>query len=193
MKVLFGILVLAIASQCSQCESLERDRAVEDIRFRNPFNLRQFTGLHRIVGGIDGWFWFSCSELIKFLTNFPSWTRKADIANFPHHIGLIDLSRGRYICGGSVISPRWGLVSLCRLRSAYPDKFCLIAIWNLPVGCSLLRQLCSTTSHQSLGRFDEHFIGWNCFPRRRLHFASAVHREIVGERCCSHPRQRKSH
>lgn len=56
MKVLFGVVVLAVAFQSSQCESLERDRAVGDIRFRNPFNLRQFTGLHRIVGGIDGWF-----------------------------------------------------------------------------------------------------------------------------------------
>lgn len=35
--------------------------------------------------------------------------RDADIADFPHHLALID--QGRYFCGASVISPRFALTA----------------------------------------------------------------------------------
>lgn len=84
MKVICSLLVLLAVFQASQCRA---PKFTERLNLRTPFFKRQRIGVSpAIVGGIS-----------------------ADIADHPHHLGLLDLSVGGYICGASIISPLWSL------------------------------------------------------------------------------------
>jgi len=54
--------------------------------------------------------------------------RPADIADFPWHLGLLDLSWGGYICGASNISPFWALSAAHCLEFDTPAT--LINLWG---------------------------------------------------------------
>ena len=86
MKVLCSLFVLLAVSQASQSKSV-RPRYTERLSLRTPFFHRRRAGIDAtIVGGSP-----------------------ADIADFPHHLGLLDLSFGGYICGASNIGTLWAL------------------------------------------------------------------------------------
>lgn len=85
MKVFCGLL-LALAV-CGAQGRVARPKYTERVNMRTPFYLRQRPNHSpNIVGG-----------------------RPANIADFPHHLGLLDLSFGGYICGASNISPQWAI------------------------------------------------------------------------------------
>lgn len=86
MKIICVLLMLIAVFGASQCKNLN-PRLTQRSHRRTPFNQRQrIAHTPSIVGG-----------------------RAAEIADFPHHLGLLDLSFGGYICGASNISPLWAL------------------------------------------------------------------------------------
>lgn len=58
-----------------------------------------FAAFFMLVNGFS----INQKELSPFIVN----GRDADIADFPHHLGLLD--RGRFFCGAAVISPQFAL------------------------------------------------------------------------------------
>lgn len=90
-------------------------------RFREVINARRSISAgepmyrRRSWGDYDLWstfkFFFIFHWWKKGFANdrmFLNWSgHPALIENFPHHLGLIDLDWGGYICGASNISPRW--------------------------------------------------------------------------------------
>lgn len=106
MKALCSVLVLLAVFQASLCRNLENTRAVQRSHQRTPFNLRQRANVSpSIVGG-----------------------HPAAIEDFPHHLGLIDLDWGGYICGASNISPRWAISAAHCLEWNVPAF--LINLWG---------------------------------------------------------------
>jgi len=83
MKVFCALLVSLVVLQVAQC----RDFGRRSHRVRNFFNPRQRADVTPSIVGGD----------------------PATIEQFPHHLGLLDLSWGGYICGASNIHPRYAL------------------------------------------------------------------------------------
>lgn len=52
----------------------------------------------------------------------------ADIADFPHHLGLFDLQRGGYQCGAVNIASLWAISAAHCLDSSTPPEF--INLWG---------------------------------------------------------------
>lgn len=70
-----------------------------------PFNFSQFDTNRRIVNG-----------------------QPANIADFPHHLGLFDLQNGGYQCGAVNIAPLWALSAAhCLDRNTAPE---FINLWG---------------------------------------------------------------
>lgn len=99
MKVFCAVLVLLAVSQTAHLKNVE-------INVRTPFYQRQRTGIDSLI--VNG--------------------RPADIADFPHHLGLLDLQRGGYICGAVNIAPLWALSAAHCLARATPPEF--INLWG---------------------------------------------------------------
>lgn len=86
MRFVAALLVFLAIFEASQCRNLH-PKFTQRLSLRTPFYKRQrYDGSPLIVGGSP-----------------------ADIADFPHHLGLLDLSFGGYICGASNIHPLWAL------------------------------------------------------------------------------------
>lgn len=102
MKVFCGLLVLLAVFQASQCQL----RTIERSNRRTPFNQRQRINVTPAIVGGD----------------------PANIADFPHHLGLLDLSWGGYICGASVISPLHSLSAAHCLEFGVPAS--QINLWG---------------------------------------------------------------
>lgn len=106
MKLICCVLVLLAVLQVSLAKNLEKFRFVERSNQRTPFNLRKRANVTPgIVGG-----------------------HPANIADFPWHLGLIDLDWGGYICGASNIAPRWALSAAHCLEFGVPAH--LINLWG---------------------------------------------------------------
>lgn len=86
MNLFWCIFVLLAVVQASESKSV-RPKYTERISVLTPFYLRQRAGVQPgIVGG-----------------------NPAEISNFPHHLALLDLSFGGYMCGASNIGSLWAL------------------------------------------------------------------------------------
>lgn len=93
MKVFCAVLVLLAVSQTVHLKNVE-------FTVRTPFYQRQRTGVDSLI--VNG--------------------RPAEIADFPHHLGLVDLQRGGLICGAVNIAPLWALSAAhCLQRLAPPE------------------------------------------------------------------------
>lgn len=99
MKVFCAALVLLAVSQTVHLKNVE-------FNVRTPFYQRQRTGIDSLI--VNG--------------------EPADIADFPHHLGLLDLQRGGYICGAVNIAPLWALSAAHCLARATPPEF--INLWG---------------------------------------------------------------
>ena len=105
MKVFCSFLLFLAIIQASQSKSL-RPKYTERISVKLPFYLRQRLGVQPgIVGGDP-----------------------ADIANFPHHLALLDLALGGYMCGASNIGPLWALTAAHCLTTGTPPTS--INLWG---------------------------------------------------------------
>lgn len=86
MKVVYFLAVIFALFQASQGRNLS-SKFPQRFNLRTPFYKRQrIETSPLIVGGSP-----------------------AEIANFPHQLGLLDLTVGGYICGATNISPLWAL------------------------------------------------------------------------------------
>lgn len=99
MKVFCAVLVLLAVSQTVNSKNV-------DFNVRTPFYQRQRTGIESLI--VNG--------------------QPADIADFPHHLGLLDLQRGGYICGAVNIAPFFALSAAHCLARATPPEF--INLWG---------------------------------------------------------------
>lgn len=87
MKVFCALLVFLAVLEASQAKSVNSRRFTERLSLRTPFYKRQRPSVNpSIVNG-----------------------QPAEIADFPHHLGLLDLTFGGYICGAANIAPLWAL------------------------------------------------------------------------------------
>lgn len=100
MKVVFVLLVILAVLNVSQCRKVH-PKFTQRISLRTPFYKRQrIDNLPMIVGGSP-----------------------AEISEYPHHLGLLDLTFGGYICGASNISPLWALSVAHCLEFNAPAEF----------------------------------------------------------------------
>ena len=105
MKVFCSFFLFLAIIQASKSKSL-RPKYTERISVKTPFYLRQRLGVEPgIVGG-----------------------NPADIEDFPHHLALLDLTLGGYLCGASNIGPLWALTAAHCLEGGTPPT--LLNLWG---------------------------------------------------------------
>jgi hypothetical protein len=102
MKFVFALLVFLVAFEASQAKN---ENWKQRSNRRTPFFLRKRIDLSpSIVGG-----------------------RPADIADFPHHLGLLDITFGGYICGASIVNLRHALSAAhCLEMETHPRDLTLL-------------------------------------------------------------------
>lgn len=106
MKVFCALLVFLAVFEASQAKYVTSRKFTERLSLRTPFYKRQRSGVNPSIVNGD----------------------PADIADFPHHLGLLDLTFGGYICGAANISPLWALSAAHCLEFGVPAN--LINLWG---------------------------------------------------------------
>lgn len=106
MKVFCALLVFLAVFEASQAKYVSSRRFTERLSLRTPFYKRQRAGVNPTI--VNG--------------------QPAEIADFPHHLGLLDLTVGGYICGAANIAPLWALSAAHCLEFGVPAN--QINLWG---------------------------------------------------------------
>lgn len=125
MKVSCSLLVLLAVFAASESNYVN---PIQRLNNRTPFFQRRVGNVSPlIVGG-----------------------QPANIADFPHHLALLDLTLGGYICGASNIAPLWALSAAHCLEMGTP-----------PTSVTVFAVIKSVSCHEFISIADQSLGGLN--------------------------------
>lgn len=144
MKGFCGLLVVLAVFSASESKYVN---PIQRLNNRTPFFQRRVENVSpSIVGG-----------------------QPANIADFPHHLALLDLSLGGYICGASNIAPLWALSAAHCLEMGTPPALVFSSTFIKNVNHLFISYL-----DQSLGRLNKPSSGWSHFLRCAIYSSSKL-------------------